>query len=91
MRLTQYGPGDYQTWGGRSPEPSDYDDLYDLVYDEMSDELYSALQSVGMEDAYDVVIDSSVFVGLVERQVDSRVKQAEEDRAEAIISAREWD
>lgn len=91
MQLTQYGFGDPQTWGGRSPEPSDYDCLYEKVEEEMSDKLYKALQDIGMEEVYDAAVNSGDFERLITHEVDSRIRQAEEDKAEAIIAAREWD
>lgn len=88
MQLSKYGFGDMQTWGGRSPKLSDYDRLYKRVEEEMSDRLYKALQDIGMEDVYDAAVDSGDFERLVTRMVDARVRQAEEDKAEAIIEAR---
>lgn len=91
MQLTRYGFGDPQTWGGRSPEPSDYDYLYEKVEEELSDKLYTALQNIGMEEVYDVAVSSDDFERLVTHEVDARMRQADEDKAEAIIAAREWD
>lgn len=91
MQLTRYGFGDPETWGGRSPEPSDYDYLYEKVEEELSDKLYTALQNIGMEEVYDAAVSSNDFERVVKHEVDERMRQADEDKAEAIIAAREWD
>lgn len=94
MKLTEYGPGDPQTWGGLDPDGDhEWDDFNEKVHEELSDKLYEALESVGMEALHMKIIEGIDFITLANTEALRRKKEEEAERAIARHEARmeAWD
>lgn len=87
MKITQYGPGDPQTWGGCSPYPSDDDELKDKIAEQLSSELYGHLEEGGFEMFHDLIILTDRFDTLVERRVEEYKEEVEERKIEDHLDA----
>lgn len=77
MKITEYGPGDPQTWGTFNPLDDMHEVYADKIEEELCDKLHDALDSAGMLELYSDIIDSAAFGSYVANQV---AKRREEDR-----------
>lgn len=89
MKLTEYGTGDPETWGGLHPDcDSDWDDFNEKVHEELSDKLYEALASVNMEALHMKIVDGIDFITFANIEALRRKKEEETERAIARHEAR---
>lgn len=91
MKLHNLGPGDEATWGGRSPYPSDEDEMRERIEEEVGKMLYEVLDSAGLSDFYDEAVESQAFKNRVEARIQKLRDDAEERRIEDYLDAQnQW-
>lgn len=78
MKITEYGPGDHQTWGMFNPLDDMHEVYADKIEEELCDKLHDALDTAGMLELYSDIIDSAAFSSYVANQVAKRREEESE-------------
>lgn len=77
MKIEHYGPGDEETWGGKSPRPTMEEELREKIEEEISGVLYDILYANGFHDLYEPAVNSKEFDELISKRI-TAMNQEEE-------------